>query len=88
MSVKMINLFQSVQLPGSAGATRCINRNTMPNIRVERVDVGFELHFGKLDDKKQWQPTGLVKTVTWQNVVDFEEERRPVSAAKVVEQKR
>lgn len=73
-TVRMINLVKAIQLPGNAGATACINLNTMHNVRVERVEIGFELHFGKLVEK-QWTPSGLVKTVTWASVVDFEEQR-------------
>jgi hypothetical protein len=81
MSVRMINLSTALQLPGAAGATRCINLNTMANIRVERVEVGFEVHFGKLVDGK-FQASGIVKTVTWANVMSFDEERTaPASQA-------
>lgn len=73
--IKMVNLFQAIQLPGNAGATSCINLNTHGGrIHLERTDIGIELHFGKTVEGK-WQPSGEVKTATWANVADFSEER-------------
>lgn len=74
--IDMVNFFKSVQLPGGAGAKTNINLGTMTNIRIERVEIGLELHFGRLDGPdKAWKATGQVITVTWQNIADFSEKR-------------
>lgn len=68
MSIRFIKFRGPITVPARSSVVTLYNAEQDEQIRAEECPVGFALHVGKLDDKKQWQPTGQVVRVPWHMV--------------------